>query len=722
MSHPIQTLRGRITSTWWPPLCAILLALPAAWPFITHPDYWSSHDGLFHLYRLLSLEEAWRHGHLYPRLFPDFAFGYGFAVLNFYGPLTYYVALALRAGELLSATGAMKATFALSYPLAALAIWWFARDLWRRRGEPPAEVAGLIAAAVYTYLPYHMADVQLRGALAESWAFVWWPLLFWATWRGRRWPLAVALSALVLTHNLSVALVALPLAAWALLALRGHTASSWPHLRAIGTGAALALLATGFYWLPLVLESRHIWLAQDVGGFGFVRHLAPWREWVAASPLYHYFPNQGVLGEHPLSWAQVGLLLGAFAALPWLWRSEWRVVALFWWATLGTTLFLLTPASRLLWQALVFPFGLVQYPWRWLGLASLATAMVVSATVARGMSDGGRSVARRGYLVLLGLAILWLAASSMWRLPWEPRLVDESMHPAPMWAEDAAAGQVGATWTAEFLPLTVAEQRWALARPPETVTDVGARTPLRVERAGSDGFTLWADVATETAAWLVFPRFAYPSMRATVDGEERPVEPQGMLGLAAVQVPAGRHRVTLEAYPLAARPWLAGILWLPPLALLVYGLARIGRRWVLAGAVGLLALLLATGAGSSTPIDVSLQSLAFGEQAQLLSLRHNSPTRRAGQPLRVTLLWFNQVQTDQRYVTFVHLTGPGGGAALAQHDAEPNMGTVPTSRWQPGQLVEDLHLLPLPDGLEPGEYELWGGIYSLEEGSAVPIP
>ena len=37
-----------------------------------------------------------------------------------------------------------------------------------------------------------------------------------------------------------------------------------------------------------------------------------------------------------------------------------------------------------------------------------------------------------------------------------------------MWHEDYAAGQIGATWTAEYLPLTVREERWAIPRPPAT--------------------------------------------------------------------------------------------------------------------------------------------------------------------------------------------------------------------------------------------------------------
>ena len=56
------------------------------------------------------------------------------------------------------------------------------------------------------------------------------------------------------------------------------------------------------------------------------------------------------------------------------------------------------------------------------------------------------------------------------------------------------------------------------------------------------------------------------------------------------------------------------------------------------------------------------------------------------------------------------------------HDSEPNMGTVPTPRWLPGQLVEDLHILQLPDDLPSGEYELWGGMYAVADGAAVPIP
>ena len=131
-----------------------------------------SHDGLFHIYRLIALDQAVRAGAFYPRWFPEFAFGYGHPVLNFYGPLSYYWGLPftfLGANAIL----ATKLVLVTSLLASALAMLLFAR-LHLDRG--PA----VVTAVVYAYLPYHLADLYVRGAVAEFLAFVWFPLLLWA--------------------------------------------------------------------------------------------------------------------------------------------------------------------------------------------------------------------------------------------------------------------------------------------------------------------------------------------------------------------------------------------------------------------------------------------------------------------------------------------------------------------------------------------------------------
>ena len=51
------------------------------------------------------------------------------------------------------------------------------------------------------------------------------------------------------------------------------------------------------------------------------------------------------------------------------------------------------------------------------------------------------------------------------------------------------------------------------------------------------------------------------------------------------------------------------------------------------------------------------------------------------------------------------------GALVAQHDSEPQGGTMPTIAWRPGQVVTDRHGIALPDDLPPGDYTLIVGIY-----------
>ena len=152
-------------------LLTLLLTLPALAPLL-RPGFFVSDDGRFHVYRIAALANAWRQGVLYPRLFPEFGFDYGQAVLNFYAPLSYFPG-GLAAG-VIGPVAAGKLLIALGFALAALAAygygWYLAvgsdgnpENLGEPRGYRWRPIAaGLLAAVVYTYTPYHLADAYLR--------------------------------------------------------------------------------------------------------------------------------------------------------------------------------------------------------------------------------------------------------------------------------------------------------------------------------------------------------------------------------------------------------------------------------------------------------------------------------------------------------------------------------------------------------------------------------
>ena len=140
----MQRVRSRLARVpwgWW----VALLVLPALAP-LARPGFFESHDGVFHAYRLAALDRAVRAGVLYPRWFPEFAFGYGHPVLNFYGPLSYYWGLpfSLLGADAIAAT---KLVLATGLVASALGLYAFARLYLDRL---PALVAALVEDLVET--------------------------------------------------------------------------------------------------------------------------------------------------------------------------------------------------------------------------------------------------------------------------------------------------------------------------------------------------------------------------------------------------------------------------------------------------------------------------------------------------------------------------------------------------------------------------------------------
>jgi len=162
--------RGWLRSAW-PVLLVVLLVLPALQP-LWQAGLQQTDDGAHHVFRLFSLDRALRAGHIGARWQPEEGFGYGFPVLNFYAPLSYYFGLLfhrLGAGFVTS----FEWTLAAGLVLSAVAMYLFARELLGRWG-------GALAAVAYAWAPYHLADAWMRGALAEHLAFIWLPLLLLA--------------------------------------------------------------------------------------------------------------------------------------------------------------------------------------------------------------------------------------------------------------------------------------------------------------------------------------------------------------------------------------------------------------------------------------------------------------------------------------------------------------------------------------------------------------
>ena len=133
------------------------------------PDYFfDAHDAPHTVFYLTEFDAALRDGVWYPGWATDQALGYGYPTFVLYPP---WPTMSPKASTFWARARwlAIKWTWALATVGAGLAMYAYARHVMGRQ-------RGLLAAIVYVYVPYHLADIYVRAALAEYSAFVWMPL------------------------------------------------------------------------------------------------------------------------------------------------------------------------------------------------------------------------------------------------------------------------------------------------------------------------------------------------------------------------------------------------------------------------------------------------------------------------------------------------------------------------------------------------------------------
>ena len=82
--------------------------------------------------------------------------------------------------------------------------------------------------------------------------------------------------------------------------------------------------------------------------------------------------------------------------------------------------------------------------------------------------------------------------------------------------------------------------------------------------------------------------------------------------------------------------------------------------------------------------------------------------------------WHALKRMPESYKVFAHLRRAGTDEIVSQVDAIPRNWTYPTDWWEANEFITDTLSIPLND-IEPGQYELWLGLYDDETGERLPV-
>lgn len=725
----MKQLRVIKPDNWWNATFILIVSLGARLMLFFATQAWPvTPDGAFHLQRVRALTDAWAQGVLYPRWFPDFAFGYGHPILYYYAPLT-YVGPALLHVFGLDVLTATRLGLALIYGASGLMAYWAVRP-WLGPG------GALTVDLLYLAFPYRLYDLFVRGALPEFAAFFWMPLLLGAMLRlilaeklnrTQLCVAAIAWAGLAVTHNLTLLMVAiLTIVAIPLAALHSpahptviqttviqtsEPTSYRKRLRIVASRSALAAvlgaLLSAFYTLPALVDTRWVGIGVTPAAQGYLNHLATWRDLIQWQFQYAY-PGAD-LPTVPLS-APWLLVIGAGVALLIVERKRAKLRVALPLMALVFAIWLTTAWSRNFWSLVEPVLSKLQFPWRWQTMAALPFALV-GGLVVDAVVHTRRTWVQLGLALLIGFGATWIVL---------PRSLNHTI-PAitrqEMWAFDAAQGQIGATWTGEFLPRWVQAPRWAIGQPAADTTSSPDQPQLTATEFDADLLSQgyldrFFSISAQRPITLTFDQFYFPAWRVTIDNMSVATAPQGELALLGVNVPSGTHRVKLTWTPTAAVWWgrvLTVLGWLI-VATLLWQVRRIWplATWIL---IGVIAVAGMTGMlHRSTPPT----SPAADYDAVKLLGAATTPTA-PGNLASVRLDWLlrdGSAEPDG-LVVFVHIVAADDptNTVVAQWD-EPVGGLYrPPSRWATPELLHQAVHVPLPDALPPGDYRVLGGVY-----------
>jgi hypothetical protein len=485
-----------------------LVSLVTTLPLFLSNSLIISQDILWHFVWSEQFYKALTEGVLYPR-WVDTPFGYGSPTFIFYAPLTFYV-ISLINMITNSIVLSMKIAIYLSFFFSGLGMYFFARKL-------NGERAGLVSGVLYQLLPYHIFDLFSRGVVPELLAFIWFPLILLYIKKiftdGRSSSVALmscSYAGLIMTHLVSAFMFTFVVVGYGLyLSLINKKGAMLKVLFAMVLGLGLSSI----YLVPVIFERSfiHIELIKIFNfkdSFLFIKNNLLKRE---------FYPI-----VHGIVILEVTFLIFSFLLIR---KKIIRSDNIFFVLLLLISLFLTTPLSIFIWRYTP-EFSNLQFPWRWLTFSGLSVS-IIGGNLIGNFKGEVRRPAGIFLLTLVIISFFMMLQTSFFK---KGEIEHWRTHP-------------GLFSPFEYRPVWLTDPGRILL-PAEKV--------IIVKGAGSISITDWKSnrrilsTTGDTPLTIKFSTFFYPGWTAKIDGRNAPIAIDKNSGSMLIDIPKGKHALTLK--------------------------------------------------------------------------------------------------------------------------------------------------------------------------------
>lgn len=537
-----------IRKYFWPLFFVFVAAIFASRTLIFQSGYFNMHDDL-QMMRQLEMEKCFKDLQIPCRWVPDMGFGYGFPLFNFYPPLPYLVGEVFRVLQF-SFVDTAKLTFALTFVLSGLTMYLLSKEFFGKWG-------GVISSVFYVWAPYHSVDVYVRGAMNESWALIWFPLILWTAYKLLsakenviKWQILLALSwvGLLLSHNLMVMIFTPVFGVWCLVFWLKN--KNWNKFFQILVSGLFALALAAFFTLPSILEQRYIHVdTLTQGYYEYIAHFATIGQ-LLFSRFWGYGPS--IWGPNDGMPFQIGqihwvlsiviitfILYGLVVKREYKKLENWKLIVAFFFLVGWLSAFMAHQNSTFIWQSLK-PLAFVQFPWRFLTLAIFSFSFISGSIVLflKNLNlPNSVKIAIPIFLTMLIVVVNW-----NYFLPQHGKmgpLTDSEKFSGAAWDLQRTAGIF------DYLPETAIQNP---KDPPNGLAEYFlGKGKISEEKYGTN----WASFnieGTDKMSEIRINIYKFPNWKAYLDGHEieTTVPKDEAWGRMHIQIPSGNHKVYLK--------------------------------------------------------------------------------------------------------------------------------------------------------------------------------
>ena len=510
-----------------------LLVLALTIPTFTQllrPGYFTMHDDISVL-RVYEMELCFKSFQIPCRWIPDMGYQYGYPQFEYYGPLPYYVMTASRVFHL-PLFDTIKLGFILPLILGNLAMFLLASTLFGNLG-------GLLATLAYGYAPFRASDIYSRGAMGETWAFIFLPLILYGLIKLYRKPnlkgsalLGLNLALLFVTHNIST-LIFIPMVGLIAIVLLIYSKEKVKLAKYGLLSLVWGFFMAASFFLPVILEKGYAHTESLISGyFNYLAHFATLKQ-LFVSTFWAYGSSEiGPADDLAFFLGPIQLFLLAVSLTVLFINFMKRKLDFSAFILLASTfllfvsLFMTHEKSTFIWK-LIPVLSYLQFPWRF-----LVTANFFLCLSAGYFLQYLKSKTKLILLIVFGFMLFFMNISyfrpkdwlhlSIWEkfsgLSWDRQLTTSIFDYLPIYAK--------------FPPATGAP-RLPFADKSVSILDYQ-------HQSSSLNFA----TKSNTSAVVTLPQYDFPGWQVQLDGHNLSHTHNNDLGLISFEVPAGDHKIS----------------------------------------------------------------------------------------------------------------------------------------------------------------------------------